>query len=229
MPRLFESTKTFIKSLAEIDYLITRAEEEANIGNENYRRLFLKLVVVTLVSKVQVFTEKSMEEYLYRLKQNRKRLSSLSPHLRCVSAKRTTIKNKIEKKLEKKQNVTALYITELHRDIKEIMDHFDNRKKVFNHFDIAIKFPLGKTGSGELVDLLEQIEGKNIFNGKIDLSKLDSLLSIRHNVIHQDVNPGMTELQIKQYVYYTKKLAYYINNYLYRNAILNDRLTTVST
>ena len=79
------------------------------------------------------------------------------------------------------------------------------------------KFPLGKTGKTELVDLFSQIDGDlSPFDGfdKDDFNKLDSILQMRHLVIHQDRFTG-TETTVKDSIEFLKNLVEYIDTYLF--------------
>ena len=82
------------------------------------------------------------------------------------------------------------------------------------------KFPLGKTGKGELVELLSQIDGdQSPFESfdKDDFDKLDSVLQTRHLIIHQDRFTG-TETTVTDNVSFIKNLVEYIDEYLFLKA-----------
>ncbi len=92
--------------------------------------------------------------------------------------------------------------------------HFDSILRKDN-FNIKTSFPLGKTGSKELIDLFRQLEGKNIFKEKkIDLNILDSILQKRHLIIHQDRDPGLSEYEVLKYQFYLKELSKEIEKYI---------------
>ena len=79
------------------------------------------------------------------------------------------------------------------------------------------KFPLGKTGKGEIVELLSQIDGnENPFENFVadDFNKLDSVLQTRHLIIHQDRFTG-TETTVTGNIPFLKNLVEYIDDYLY--------------
>lgn len=87
-------------------------------------------------------------------------------------------------------------------------------------FMLKTKFPLGKTGKGELIDLLSQIDGnQNPFDNFAadDINKLDSVLQTRHLIIHQDRFTG-TETTITENIKFIKNLVEYIDEYLFFNA-----------
>ena len=92
-------------------------------------------------------------------------------------------------------------------------NHFED---VVSHeeFIIRTKYPLGKTGSNELVDLFKQIEGINIFEESIDLGKLDGILTKRHLIIHQDIDPQLTIGDIEGYKSYLIHLSNVVERYL---------------
>jgi hypothetical protein len=74
---------------------------------------------------------------------------------------------------------------------------------------------MGKTGSGELIKLFYQFENKNIFES-FDINTLDALLNIRHNIVHQDATPSITETTVSDYLFYIKNLSRFIDKYIYK-------------
>jgi hypothetical protein len=65
-----------------------------------------------------------------------------------------------------------------------------------------------------------KINGENIFDtDEIDINILDGLLLKRHLVIHQDHDPGLTDLEVLNYQHYLKEIYKYIGDYL--DKILN--------
>ena len=65
MPFTFEATNEFAESIKDIEILVNYAIQERNSDNEKNRLLFLKLAVVSSVTKLQVFIESILKEYLY--------------------------------------------------------------------------------------------------------------------------------------------------------------------
>ena len=62
MPYHYEATSEFIQSISEVEKLTTLAPSD-----EENRTMFLKLAVVSLVTKFQVFVEKALEEFRYSI------------------------------------------------------------------------------------------------------------------------------------------------------------------
>ena len=62
MPYHYEATSEFIQSISEVEKLTTLASSD-----EENRTMFLKLAVVSLVTKFQVFVEKALEEFRYSI------------------------------------------------------------------------------------------------------------------------------------------------------------------
>ena len=62
MPYHYEATSEFIQSISEVEKLKTLASSD-----EENRTMFLKLAVVSLVTKFQVFVEKALEEFRYSI------------------------------------------------------------------------------------------------------------------------------------------------------------------
>lgn len=110
---------------------------------------------------------------------------------------------------EEKKNRIVQYI-------QSISYLYDEQSQINNAFHFSTKYPLGRTGKKELIDLLQQIDGdENPFEGfgseKFD--KLDSVLQTRHTVVHQDRFNG-TETTVQKDVEFLKELVVYIDNYL---------------
>ena len=62
MPYHYEATSEFMQSVSEVEKLVALA----SFDDEN-RTLFLKLAAVSLVTKFQVFVEKALDEFRYKL------------------------------------------------------------------------------------------------------------------------------------------------------------------
>ena len=93
----------------------------------------------------------------------------------------------------------------------------DDDAEINDSFLFKTKFPLGKTGKGEIVGLLSQIDGsENPFENFVadDFNKLDSVLQTRHLIIHQDRFTG-TETTVAGNIAFLKNLVEYIDDYLY--------------
>ena len=93
----------------------------------------------------------------------------------------------------------------------------NDAKEIEESFMFKTKFPLGKTGKSELVDLFSQIDGDQAPFGsfdKDDFNKLDSVLQTRHLIIHQDRFIG-TETTVKGSIDFLTNLVEYIDGYLF--------------
>ena len=78
----YEATSDFENSISEVDTLLELASSD-----DNYRVLFLKLAVVSAVTKFQVFVEKILEEFRYEL--NDKPSRNLSTYIKMNSLRLT--------------------------------------------------------------------------------------------------------------------------------------------
>lgn len=209
MPYHYEATLEFMQSVSEVEKLTTLASSD----DEN-RTLFLKLAVVSLVTKFQVFVEKALDEFRYNL--NGKTSRCLPLHMK-MNAIRLSVLDGNEllgiqkhKFTEEKKNRIVNYL-----DSISFISNDD--AEIGESFMFKTKFPLGKTGKGELVDLLSQIDGnENPFESfeADDFNKLDSVLQTRHLIIHQDRFTG-TETTVAGNISFLKNLVEYIDSYLY--------------
>ena len=78
MPLHYDATSDFHSAIAEVETLLTLASSD-----DNNRTLFLKLSMVSIVTKFQVFVEKILEEFRYQL--NDKPSGKLPTHLKMNS------------------------------------------------------------------------------------------------------------------------------------------------
>lgn len=213
----FTATKDYIHSEKKIKTLIEFATEEEKKGNDDNRVLFLKLGVVLLVTRFQVYVEKVLEEYNYELKQSNKVNSALPIHLRLYSIKIHSEKKSIQNELKDYSKFDLNKLDSI-KSIVELLNNLcDDSKSIHPDFKIETKFPLGKQGLNELKGLFKQIEGKDIFeNAKFDINKLNEILSRRHSIIHEDANDQLTELKVKEYKDFTALIVKHIDKYLFK-------------
>lgn len=214
MPLYFDATEDFLKRQNEINVLLEVAKEKDGKNQE----LFLKLAVVSLVTKFQVYVESLLKEFEYRLRHSKIRYKDISLYMRLNSIKIDIEKsalsnllrhNKFDKDTQQK---IAKYIGSI--------DHIVNEEKIVNdNLKIKTSFPLGRTGTEELLSLFKQIEGKdNIFTDEngieiIDINQLDSLLLTRHLIVHQD-RFSQTENTVREYSMYVQQVVLYCDSYL---------------
>lgn len=150
----------------------------------------MKAAIVLLVSKFQVFIEKVLDEWVEMIRKASVKYSDIPLYCRINSIRILLDDDGCRNKLKRKENYNRALFKEVCEYGIKLGKHIENVAVVSSDFYFHTKFPLGKTGSKELTLLLEQIEGKDIFDGEIDIGKLDSLLNIRHNIVHQDANPN---------------------------------------
>lgn len=208
----YEATSEFIKSVSEAEKLTNLASYD----DEN-RTLFLKLAVVSLVTKFQVFVEKVLDEFRYNL--NGMTSGSLPLYMK-MNAIRLSVMDGNALIGIQKHHFTEEKKTKIVNYLNSISFISDENAEIDESFRFKTKFPLGKTGKGELVELLSQIDGDpNPFEkfDTDDFNKLDSVLQTRHLIIHQDRFTG-TEATVTDNVFFIKNLVEYIDEYLFLKA-----------
>lgn len=205
----YEATSDFEKSISEIDTLL-----ELATADDNNRVLFLKLAVVSAVTKFQVFIEKILEEFRYKL--NDKPSRKLSTYIKMNSLRLSLHEGNALIGLTKHNNFTEEKKTKIVKYIQSISYLSDDNCQINDDFRFATKYPLGKTGKKELVNLLKQIDGnENPFDnfGNERFDNLDSILQTRHNIVHQDRFSG-TETTVQDNIDFLKDLVVFIDEYL---------------
>ena len=209
MPFHYDATSDFHTSIAEVETLLTLASSD-----DTNRTMFLKLSMVSLVTKFQVFVEKILDEFRYQL--NDKPSGKVPTHLKMNSLRISLDKDRALTGLEKYREYTEEKKENVVRYLNSISYISDDTVKINDELYFNTKFPLGKTGKKELVDLLTQIDGNkepvDAF-GSEKFAKLDSLLMTRHSIIHQDRFNG-TDQTVKENLDFLKELVEYIDNYL---------------
>lgn len=205
----YEATSDFFQSVAEVETLLNLAKD-----SDSNRDLFLKLAIVSLVTKFQVFVEKVLEEFRFGL--NDKPSYALSTYLLMNSLRLSLTDDNVLIGLTKHNNFTE----EKRRKIIDYLDSIsyfsDSGQQISSGFHFNTKYPLGKTGKNELISLLKQIDGN--FSpfaefGEDNIAKLDSLLQTRHLIIHQDRFNG-TEETLANNIVFVKDLVNYVDKYL---------------
>ena len=205
----YDATSDFHTSIAEVETLLTLSSTD-----DTNRTMFLKLSMVSLVTKFQVFVEKILEEFRYQL--NDKPSGKLPLYLKMNSLRIGLEKDNVLIGLSKHNNFTEKKKNNIVKYLNSISYISDDTVTINGDFLFNTKFPLGKTGRQELVNLLVQIDGNtDPFNefGIEKFEKLDSVLQMRHAIIHQDRFSG-TEQTVKENLDFLKELAEYIDEYL---------------
>ena len=175
----------------------------------------MKLGVVLLVTRFQVYVERILEEFDFELKKSNKLNSELPLHLRLYSIKIHSEKKAIYNELKDPTAYNGEKLNSI-KGIVNILNNFcDDTLTIHQDLKIETKFPLGKQGLNELKNLFKQIEGKDIFeNASFDINKLNEILNRRHNIIHEDANDQLTELKVKEYKDFIALVVKHIDKYL---------------
>jgi hypothetical protein len=209
MPYNFEATTDFSNGVREIDSLLKYSQD-----NPEDQILFLKMSVISLVTKFQVFVEKILEEYKFKLKG---KPCTILPVYSRINSVRLAMKNSYLNKLDNNRNYDLECKNKIDKELKAF-SYLKDDSLIEDDFLIDGKFPLGRTGKKELISLFRQIQGDdNPFSAfdseEFQFDKLDSVLQKRHLVIHQDRFNG-SKNDIEKDVQFVKKLSEYIDDYL---------------
>ena len=210
MPYHYEATSEFIQSISEVEKLTALASSD-----EENRTMFLKLAVVSLVTKFQVFVEKALEEFRYSI--NGTKSSNLPLYMKMNAVRLSVLNGNPLLSMQSQKVFTEEKKNRLVGYLDSISFISDDDAEINDSFLFKTKFPLGKTGKGEIVELLSQIDGsENPFENFVadDFNKLDSVLQTRHLIIHQDRFTG-TETTVTGNITFLKNLVEYIDDYLY--------------
>lgn len=214
----FDAAREFVESASDIETLLEYAIKERASDNEKNRRLFLKLAVVSAVTKFQIFIENSLKEYHFRLTTSEKLNHELSINIRLNSLKIYSSEVLLHKKLANYETYNDEKLDEIINIIDQLRSYCTKETEVDENLKFETKFPLGKTGLEELIKLFRQINGVNIFEDPpFDINKLNEILGRRHAIIHEDSNPQITEETVLAYKLYLIEFVEYIDTYLSSN------------
>jgi hypothetical protein len=103
MAEKLESTKYFILSLGDIEILIDYAEKARDNQDDDHRKLFMKLSIVSIVTKFQVFIESLLQEILHKLRTERIKYSSIPMQL-VLNSLKISSEDSLCKKIEKQSS-----------------------------------------------------------------------------------------------------------------------------
>lgn len=213
----FDATEDFYKSLEKVKIMLSFAEEQKNQNNEENRSLFLKLAVVYLVTRFQVFIESVLEEYKYNLRNSGKRNDQIPIHLRLNSLKMSSEQLNFPRELSNPTNYNNDKLNAVRGMLEVYKNHCEDTVVISTHIDMRTEFPLGKQGLNELKTLFKQIDGNDVFFGvKFDVNKLNEILHRRHSIIHEDRNQNLTEFSVEKYYQFMAWVVRYLDNYLNR-------------
>jgi hypothetical protein len=212
----FDATVDYDNSVKSVEILINLAEEEvAEESSDNNRLLFLKLGIVLLVTRLQVFVQSILDEFLYKIKSKQRRHGELPLHLRLNAIRYQCEDFTIIKKLQNQESYDLDKMLSVREHIGLLNSICNDQEVVISSFAIDTKFPLGKSGLNELQRLFKQIDGTDIFtNASFDIEKLNGLLGIRHAIIHEDQNPHLTEKVVWEYKDFVKSIVDHIDSFL---------------
>jgi hypothetical protein len=217
MPYNLVATTDFFKAQRRVTTLISFAEQQSLKNNDVNRNLFLKLGVVLLVTRFQVYVEDALEEFNYELTKTNKQNSLLPLNLRLTAIKLLAEAKSIQKELENPTTYNVTKFEKIQSIVLLLGDYCNDGNSINQAFKINTQFPLGKQGLGEVKTLFRQINGRDIFERvKFDINKLNEILNRRHNIIHEDANMQLTEVTLREYRDFITKVVRHIDRYISR-------------
>lgn len=213
----FTATDDYFVSQKNITTLVKFAREQDRKGNQDNRNLFLKLSVVTLVTRFQVYVENVLKEFDYKIKQTQKLNRDIPLHYRLNSLKLETMERPIHVQLANPTEYNQAKYTEVNSFISLLSDWCNDNNPIHPDLKFETKFPLGATGLRELKKLFKQVDGNDIFaRARFDIEKLNEILRRRHDIIHEDKNQQITEQTVDNYKKFMERVVKHIDRYLNR-------------
>lgn len=217
MPYNFTATEDYFTSQKNITTLVRFAKEQDENGNQDNRNLFLKLSVVTIVTRFQVYVESVLKEFDYKLKRTNKLNRDIPLHYRLNSIKLETLERPLHIRLENSTEYSPTKYNEINSLISLLNNWCDDNSQIHPDYKFETKFPLGATGLRELKKLFKQVDGNDIFaRVRFDIEKLNEILRRRHDIIHEDKNQQITEQTVDSYKGFMASVVRHIDRYLNR-------------
>jgi hypothetical protein len=207
----YEATSYFHKELDDLESFV-----ESGATNDKYHSLIIKVSIVLLVTSFQVFVESVLSDFRENLNDIPSRKLSTYIKMNSLHIDLFDEENPLIG-LKKHKNFTDDKLVNVIECLHNLEFITNENHIIGNEFKFKTKFPLGKTGKTELINLVKQIDGedepfKNFGNDKFN--KLDSLLQMRHSIVHHGRFNG-TEATVKEYLSFLRELVDYIDSFLY--------------
>lgn len=209
----------FSSSLNEVNELLLLAEGQS-ADNQRLVAALNKAALILLAAKFESFLENLVETYVYMISQSDISRDKLPTKIRYHHFL------KILSPIIENNNLSTEKLEVICRNIAEFFTG--------NQIELKIntRFNYGKHGSSEVEKLLGKIGISDIFGvfmcvnqrieSEIDIAgDINSMTSIRNNIIHGDADPALSTDQVRGYV---KKIELWSNCL---NDVLNIELNTI--
>lgn len=186
-----DSIDDFRKRLKEIDILVCYARHNAK--DITKYQIFNKVAIILLITKFEVFVESFMDEHSRKVLEQHTNMTfpmSVKGHYIETAIARAYEKKTVDKKEEIIKNLLCLYSSK--------------EEKLLSLIGIRPKltFSLGKHGQNELEEMFK-CHGMERFIKSSEvlplLEKINSMIAIRNNIIHEDATPSLTHIDVEQY------------------------------
>ena len=223
---LQDSLSDFLRTLDEVDILLSSAEE--CIHEETKYAAYNKSALLLLSGKFENFVETITEQYVFLVNKLNLRSSLLPEEMRLHHT--YAIIDKLSKKSK-----NSSQSDEVKRMLSEIGSIWVSDTN-FNQLNIDCKFAYGKHGESELVKLFKPIGIKDVFlevevfipdsnsddfsaeKRKVDFKGIfNSVMNMRNNILHQDASPSLTDKSIREYKLSFQSFAEAVTNKLDNN------------
>lgn len=204
-----QSKFDFEQSITEIDWLNSQSKNESKQRTNN-EKIYYKAIVLLLCAKLEKFVKDSANEYYKTL---------LSYKLSADKWPENFILEILDNEIDLiKEKTIKNYKNKIHVDLKKNLSLFWDEKYVIknlhNTFSISIsnngttefKKAYKKIGYPDIIEQLkefEQVKDNFGIKTRISISIVDTInkvINMRHNIIHDDACPPITEEDIDKYI-----------------------------
>jgi type III secretory pathway component EscR len=129
-----EASKEFYLSLTSVDTLVHFAKKEDKKNNSENRTLFLKLSIVLMVTRFQVYIESILNEFKNKMIDMNLSLDKVPEFMKLNSLRLITSKIILSKKLNNLDAYDSQKYDQIHKHIKILKRHFGKGKNKWRKY-----------------------------------------------------------------------------------------------
>lgn len=208
-----ECFNDFKNALSEINILLSYSKRHSKDSNPNEYQLFNKMSVILLCTCFESFIESFIDDLSCTIK-NRTNNKNI-PDFMKANYKDDSLCAYFDPKNKKEQN-------KILTDLIRLLSKETIEMKYLSNLKLKTRFNYGKHGEKEIKKLFEKFGLKDFCNTEeisLLIPKLNGLISIRNNVIHENAAPNLTFSDIKDYKTAVTDFINHLQDFIIKNQI----------
>lgn len=205
-----QSKEKFYQSISEVDVLNSQAKIESN-NITSRESVYYKAIILLLCAKLEMYVKESTKEYYMNLLSHKLSADKM-PKKFIIEILKNEIQYILDKSCEKykdkektllKKNLSLFW--EDKYVVEELRDDFSI--SISNNGTTAFEAVYKKIGLEniitELAEYEESVTDEFGIDNKVSIQIVDTInkvIHMRHNIIHDDKTPQITEEEIEKYI-----------------------------